>query len=89
VSVKFLKNIAQIEIVQVEHKITIENSYFLRVTGLTAVYCMLYTSSGHTDLSNIYIYISTVKGKAIQLQALTGPKGSRRLRLTDFKTIGT
>jgi hypothetical protein len=29
------------------------------------------------------------KGKAILLHALTGPEGSRRLRLTDFKTIGT
>jgi hypothetical protein len=29
------------------------------------------------------------KGKAIPLQALTGPEGSRRLRLQDFKTIGT
>jgi hypothetical protein len=28
-------------------------------------------------------------GKAIPLQALTGPEGSRRLRLPDFKTIGT
>jgi hypothetical protein len=28
-----------------------------------------------------------VKGKAIPLQALTGPEGSRRLRLPDFKTI--
>jgi len=27
--------------------------------------------------------------KAIPLQAWTGPKGSRRLRLPDFKTIGT
>jgi hypothetical protein len=30
-----------------------------------------------------------VKGKAIPLQALTGPEGSRRMRLPDFKTIGT
>jgi hypothetical protein len=30
-----------------------------------------------------------VKGKAIPLQACTGPEGSRRLRLPDFKTIGT
>jgi hypothetical protein len=30
-----------------------------------------------------------LKGKAILLQALTGPEGSRRLRLPDFKTIGT
>jgi len=29
------------------------------------------------------------KGKAIQLQAWTGPEGSRRVRLLDFKTIGT
>jgi len=28
------------------------------------------------------------KGKAIPLQAWTGPEGSRRLRLTDFKTTG-
>jgi hypothetical protein len=29
------------------------------------------------------------KGKAIPLRAWTGPDGSRRLRLPDFKTIGT
>jgi len=29
------------------------------------------------------------KGKAIPLQAWTRPEGSRRLRLPDFKTIGT
>jgi len=29
------------------------------------------------------------KGKAIPLQAWTGPEGSRRLRLPHFKTIGT
>jgi hypothetical protein len=29
------------------------------------------------------------KGKAIPLQALIGPEGSRRLRLPDVKTIGT
>jgi hypothetical protein len=30
-----------------------------------------------------------VKDKAIPLQALTGPEGSRSLRLPGFKTIGT
>jgi len=30
-----------------------------------------------------------IKGKAIPLQAWTGPEGSRRLRLPDFMTIGT
>jgi hypothetical protein len=34
-------------------------------------------------------YSGIVKGKEIPLQALTGPGGSRRLRLPDFKTIGT
>jgi hypothetical protein len=29
------------------------------------------------------------KGKAIPLEALTGPKGSRSLRLPHFKKIGT
>jgi hypothetical protein len=32
---------------------------------------------------------SNGKGKAIPLQAWTGPEGSRRLKLPDFKTIGT
>jgi hypothetical protein len=29
------------------------------------------------------------EGKAIPLQAWTGPEGSRNLRLPDFKTIGS
>jgi hypothetical protein len=33
--------------------------------------------------------INDYKGKAIPLQALTGPEGSRRLRLPDFKTTDT
>ena len=33
--------------------------------------------------------MSKSKGKAIPLQAWTGPEGSRTLRLPDFKTIGT
>jgi hypothetical protein len=33
--------------------------------------------------------VKTVKGKAIPLQAWTGPEGYRRLRLPDFKTIST
>jgi len=41
--------------------------------------------SSHSNSPSIYNY----KGKAIPLQAWTGPKGSRRLRIPDFKTIGT
>jgi len=36
---------------------------------------------------NIYSIVLG-KGKAIPLQAWTGPEGSKRLRLPDFKTIG-
>ena len=33
--------------------------------------------------------VAVVKGKAIPLQAWTGPEGFRRLRLPYFKTIAT
>ena len=35
------------------------------------------------------IVVNKGKGKAIPLQAWTDAEGSRRLRLPDFKTIGT
>jgi hypothetical protein len=35
------------------------------------------------------IYESVKKGKAIPVQAWTGPEGSKRFRLPDFMTIGT
>jgi hypothetical protein len=41
------------------------------------------------QLLGVYKMCVEVTGKAIPLQALTGPEGSRRLRLPDFKTIGT
>jgi hypothetical protein len=44
----------------------------------------------YKSLLKTYGYdIIKVKGKAIPLQAWTGPEGSRRMRLLDFKTIGT
>jgi len=36
-----------------------------------------------------YIYIYIYKGKAIPLQAWRAPEVSRRLRLPDFKKVGT
>jgi hypothetical protein len=42
----------------------------------------------NNDVAAILHYIK-VKGKAIPLQAWTGPEGSRRLRIPDFKTIST
>jgi hypothetical protein len=37
----------------------------------------------------IYIYIYNGKGKAKPLQAWTGPESYRRLRIKNFKTVGT
>jgi hypothetical protein len=37
----------------------------------------------------VYNINNECKGKAIPLQAWTGPEGSRRMRLPDFKTVGT
>jgi len=41
-----------------------------------------------TDVKFFHMF-SKVKGKAISLQAWTGPESSRKLRLPDFKPIGT
>jgi len=40
-------------------------------------------------MDNCFTLNTVKKGNAILLQAWTGPEGSRRLRLPDFKTIGT
>jgi hypothetical protein len=37
----------------------------------------------------LYSCYVVIKGKVIPLQAWAGPDGSRRLRIPDFKTIGT
>jgi hypothetical protein len=43
----------------------------------------------HSSEAAIVCIYGKGKGKAIPLQALTDPEGSGRLRLPDFKTIGT
>jgi len=43
----------------------------------------------YVALAERYLCEIIKKGKAIPLQAWTSPEGSRRLRLPDFKTIGT
>ena len=42
-----------------------------------------HSSASSAEVQNV------CKGEAIPLQVRTGPEGSRRLRLPDFKTIGT
>jgi len=46
------------------------------------------TLSAPTPVSAL-VHTTLFTGKAIPLQAWTGPKGSRSLGLPDFKTIGT
>jgi hypothetical protein len=41
------------------------------------------------EITGALVVASHERGKAIPLQALTGPEGSRRLRVPDFKIIGT
>jgi len=43
------------------------------------------------QLTSFSLLLSTSRdrGKAIPLQAWTGPEGSRRLRFPDFKAFGT
>jgi hypothetical protein len=61
-------------------------SVFFPVT--TKVYVFFFVLYIHIYI-HIYIYIYKGEGKAIPLQAWTGPEGSRRLRFPDFKTVGT
>jgi hypothetical protein len=48
-----------------------------------ACFVLLYFADVQSVASRI------IKSKAIPLQALTSPEGSRRLRFLDFKTIST
>ena len=54
------------------------------VSDSTAVRQLIVLLRAHT-----IIIIIIINGKAIPVQARTGPEGSRRLRLPNFKTIGT
>ena len=41
------------------------------------------------DMVKVTIWRSKGKCKATSIQARTGPEGSRRLKIPDFKTVGT
>jgi hypothetical protein len=50
---------------------------------------LMYRDARSTKHQGIHKSRGKGKGKVIPLQALKGPEGSGRLRLLDFKTIGT
>ena len=58
------------------------------LSGAVSFHC----SPGCTNIPNglsLPPPVCVKKGTAVPVQAWTGPEGSRRLRLPDFKTIGT
>jgi len=72
-----------------------------RLNIILPLYCSIFLVTPFPDipLPNFYMCFPRVHhtishlmfliGKAIPMQAWTDPEGSRRLRLPDFKTIGT
>jgi hypothetical protein len=46
-----------------------------------------YQEADESTAPSAFLFVKT--GKAIPVQAWTGPEGFRRFRLPDFKTVGT
>jgi hypothetical protein len=74
---------------RIVHNNTAVRSIHHTVLFVVLKYMVLYCVNTHTmALGSTQPVTETSKGKAIPLQALTGPEGSRSSRLLDFKTIG-
>jgi len=59
---------------------------------MVLLYYFTYIGDARSSTNQALLPVSVIcksKGKAIPLQAWAGPEGSGRLRLQDFKTIGT
>ena len=63
--------------------------YVINLQTTTFVSCAYYFTQKWETRRSINNRIIKRKAKSIPLQAWTGPEGSRRLRLPDFKTVGT
>jgi hypothetical protein len=56
--------------------------------NITLLYC--YVQNGDDSTQDIkYVFPNEIKGNVISLQAWTNPEFCRRLRLQDFKAVGT
>jgi len=81
-------------LIEALNPLTPNDSYSGRIAPLTSKRCILYIYSTYisTEYFKHGIYCpflslqNAVKGKAIPLQAWSGPEVSRKLRLTDFVT---
>jgi hypothetical protein len=63
--------------------------YQLNIIVLVAEYSRFICKIAYMCAMERSYCMKAYKGNAIPLQALTGPEGSRRFRLPDFKSIGT
>jgi len=50
--------------------------------------CVVYRNVKSIQISKSSLNAKVTKGKAVPLQAWTGPQGSRQLRFPDFRTVG-
>jgi len=57
-------------------------------TGMNPIFILHISSIYVVNVSDMTV-CKKVKKQAIPLQAWTGSEGSRRMRLPDFKTVGT
>jgi hypothetical protein len=61
----------------------------VRIPGGVKLFSLLHNIPAGSGADTASFLRGKGTGKAIPLQALTGPEGSRRFRLPDFKTFGT
>jgi hypothetical protein len=82
-------------LVSLQKQSVVSSSYENVVNYICLCDCILSTNELHSGRINGSFKISENqrsckrKGKAIPLQSWRGPEGSRKLKLPDFKTIGT
>jgi hypothetical protein len=61
----------------------------VKILGLQKIRCISWLGEELSASHEEFCSMELLKYQAILVQPWTGPKGSRRLRLPDFKTIGT
>ena len=67
---------------------TIDFRFVIKILTLVPTGDLVENTKIYFEIYFVFVAVYKVKGKAIPLQAWTGPEGSRRLRLPDFKTVG-
>jgi hypothetical protein len=82
-------------VINIEEKIPVLKVYYKddrsNYQDVHLVYNFVTKEINHekSSASDYLVSSNPIKGKAIPLHAWTGPEGSGKLRLPDFKTVGT